>query len=157
MGLELISCGKIVRISYSGWNIVRCAIVRAAIACAEEMLTKFDPEDKQNNEPMEAWLAKVSAVVDNDKLVGAVLASATSIGTRDMLNLHGLAGVVALCERYDCQGAYSPGQAMDVHLLLQLVTSHIGEHLGRCDALFHEQIAPLFQLAAEKRTAVLLF
>ena len=152
MGIDLTCSSKCFSCGYSFWNLIRTAAIIATSDYLKDELTKTNLEDgtypyvslKNINDFMDELLTynknkelseetteedEVSTPIptENDEeipIIGLFLGNC-SLQIQDLLIYFGVAGLYALCNKMDCEGCYSVGNAYDILELFKLIKPFI--------------------------------
>lgn len=142
MGVNLECDVYLFRISYSGWNNIRCIIVEATIKYLE-FINKHDTKDNYEDESeyqyfkdsLQDFLNKMNEINNHcvDKEYNTMKEKFINIAKEelkimigfnsiiennnsylDTLIRYGVGGLYSLCYKSDCQGFYSSGNSLDI-------------------------------------------
>ena len=116
MGIELTCNTKSFGCSYSGWAAFRNKIVAATLAYLED--SHFDAllEHIQGVKDLQQKLCKQNA--EDNFFESFITMVSADLWFGELLIEYGVAGLVALCRKSDCEGFYSVGNSVDICDLL---------------------------------------
>ena len=187
MGVDFTCDTKTFGCSYSGWHYFRNLIIGATLAYLDDFLSKQKYEEdtyefsamnnlKKGVASIRSTAVKISS--ENKTIFGMDLgkrpveecllkALAIEINSNswfgELLIEYGLGGIWALCNKSDCEGFYSVGNAYDICDLFSLIRDFTLENNFDIDAPENiiyrsiHQIERVFQESLKKKRIVSIF
>jgi hypothetical protein len=191
MGVDFTCDEKSIGFSYGGWHNVRCTILEATFAYLDkrfaEILAKFAKEEEHDWETTHIQ----SAAKNLQKHIDEIREDANSKKQKssegifgimrehnhildcfinkiwenyfiDLLIEFGVGGIYALCNKSDCEGFYSVGNAYDIHELLNTIKPFLlkdTEDLESSDNWLYDssnELIELFQESIEKKKIIMI-
>ena len=168
MGIDLYCRGKWFSCSYSSWNNIRIECICAAIRYLESLLKTLNEtldqtieEDEQKDfvykrEKNERNIEHLHVLIQMKPLliksVDSFLYQIQINNYIDTLISLELNGLYALINKSDCDGFYSPGNALDIVTLLNTIQPHMSSDIAE----LIQFIIPLFQKSIETNTRILI-
>ena len=152
MGVDLICSSKSFSCGYGFWNLIRTAAIIATSDYLKDQLTKTNLEEgtypyvslqningfmdellsynknkEKSEESSEEDEVSTPIPTENDEeipIIGLFLGNC-SLQVQDLLIYFGLGGLYSLCNKMDCEGCYSVGNAYDILELFKLIKPFI--------------------------------
>jgi hypothetical protein len=191
MGVDFTCDEKSIGFSYGGWHYIRCTLIEATFAYLDkrfaEILSKFANEEEHDWETTNIQ----SAAKNLQKHINEIREDANSKKQKssegifgimrehnhildcfinkiwenyfiDLLIEFGVGGIYALCNKSDCEGFYSVGNAYDIHELLITIRSFLlkdTEDLDSEDNWLYDssdELIELFQESIEKKKIIII-
>jgi hypothetical protein len=191
MGVDFTCDEKSIGFSYGGWHNIRCTILEATFAYLDkrfaEILAKFANEEEHDWETTHIQ----SAAKNLQKHIDEIREDANSKKQKssegifgiirehnhildcfinkiwenyfiDLLIEFGVGGIYALCNKSDCEGFYSVGNAYDIHELLNTIRPFLlkdTEDLESSDNWLYDvadELIELFQESIEKKKIIMI-
>jgi hypothetical protein len=154
MGIDLLCKEKYFSCGYSFWNVIRTATIIATadylkdqlvksnleeetypyvslnnINCFMDELLSYNKNTEKSEETTEEDVVSAPVPTENDEeipIIGLFLSNCeSSMQIQDLLIYFGVGGVYALCNKMDCEGYYSVGNAYDILELFKLIKPFI--------------------------------
>jgi len=161
MGVDFV-CGELsTGCSYTSWYNFRCSIIQSTYEYIEDQYAKDKELYGHLTENDEHWIGEgslyYSYVSDllkyKETLLNANLSSNYLMSDKvakfnqlcrnyyylNALNHFGLGGLFALCNQSDTEGYYTPGNSLDICMLLDRIKPFIKETTGTYDFVFTEE------------------
>ena len=120
MGVDFQCDTKSYSCSYSRWNTIRRAIVYATYLYVRDYLEIDEPHERvYRHDLLTMFDSCILGDGTHESAVKTVVKECHSTDNMiDSLNYFGLIGLYALCYKSDCEGFYSPGNSLDICILL---------------------------------------
>lgn len=129
MGVDFCCEDKSFSCSYSAWNSIRRGIIYATYLY---VLEQPDGDERHNEYKHYLLTLFDSLIVDNVAHTNAVNIFVKHChytdSVVDSLNYFGVVGLYALCYKSDCDGFYSPGNSLDICILLDKLREIFDKH-----------------------------
>jgi hypothetical protein len=189
MGIDLICKEKVFSCGYGFWNLIRTATIIATADYLKDQLSKTNVEEetypyvslKNINDFMDELLSynkntekseetteedEVSTPIptENDEeipIIGLFLGNC-SLQVQDLLIYFGVGGVYALCNKMDCEGYYSVGNAYDILELFKLIKPFIINKTDNLETSENEiyncviQVEKVFQESVDTKQNIII-
>lgn len=191
MGVEFTCDEKSFGRSYGGWHYIRCTLIESTFAYLDkrfaEILSKFANEEEHDWETTHIQ----SAAKNLQKHIDEIREDANSKKQKssegifgimrehnhildcfinkiwenyfiDLLIEFGVGGIYALCNKSDCEGFYSVGNAYDIHELLITIRPFLLKDTEDLDSennwLYDssDELIELFQESIEKKKIIMI-
>jgi hypothetical protein len=191
MGVDFTCDEKSTGFSYGGWHNIRCTILEATFAYLDkrfaEILAKFANEEEHNwksthiqsaaknlqkhiNEIRENAISKkqkssegiFGIMREHNHILDCFINKIWENYFIDLLIEFGVGGIYALCNKSDCEGFYSVGNAYDIHELLITIRPFLlkdTEDLESEDNWLYDssdELIDLFQESIEKKKIIMI-
>jgi hypothetical protein len=188
MGIDLLCKEKNFSCSYSFWNLIRTATIIATADYLKDQLLKSDLEEEEtypyvtlqninifmdellsyskNKETTEEDEVSTPIQSENDEeipIIGLFLTNCeSSMQILDWLIYFGVGGVYALCNKMDCEGCYSVGNAYDILELFKLIKPFIinkTDNLETPESQIYNrliEVEKVFQESVDKKEIVII-
>lgn len=169
MGIGLKCNGLGFESSYGGWHIIRCEIIQATIDYiihkVEEDKKKYG-HIKENDD--ENYIGKGSydflykklldplISTSEDKLLKTVVRLSKQLGSVDALIYMGVGGIIALCNKSDCEGFYSPGNSLDICMLFDNIKPFLEKYEDTYGCVYNSELYEMFETSYKTLTNVLI-
>jgi len=122
MGVDFQCGDKSYSCSYSRWNAMRCAIIHVCYLYVRDNLEDTDPEYNDSVYRQDLLDMFQECLSGEKNAVNILINKCCNVDNLiDSLNYFSLAGLYALCNKSDCDGFYSPGNSLDICILLDKV------------------------------------
>ena len=131
MGVDFYCNDKTFSCSYGNWNIRRMAILKATYNYLIYTISNYKNEDYSEEElkdQIERHLIIINEIFENglvqniDKFLHNVYSKRHF--SLDTIIKYGAGGIYALLNKSDCEGHYSPGNCLDICILLDLIKEY---------------------------------
>ena len=131
MGIDLYCDKQYFYSSYSIWNLIRTTILSATLHYLRDELKQYIKDNSNDQFQNNNIIKNLNEMIDfNDEylLVNKELSInlfLSSIVNLDDLIQFDIYGIYALCNKSDCEGFYSPGNSLDICILLDIIKPYI--------------------------------
>ena len=147
MGVDFLCDDFSYSCQYSSWDKMRMELLRATVKYLE---TSDIPLKRLNNHTEQVPYYDIidGFLSHKNDLTGVNVFMQMSLLVKDFDNTliyFDVYGLLALLKKSDCDGVYSPGNAMDICKLIELVGPHVGED-------FQEQLISVTKLFSTSLT-----
>ena len=191
MGVEFTCDEKSFGRSYGGWHYIRCTLIESTFAYLDkrfaEILSKFANEKEHDwetnhiqsaaktlqkyiNEIREAANSKkqkssegiFGIMREHNHILDCFINKIWENYFIDLLIEFGVGGIYALCNKSDCEGFYSVGNAYDIHELLITIRPFLLKDTEDLDSennwLYDssDELIELFQESIEKKKIIMI-
>ena len=130
MGVDFYCNEKHFGCSYSGWNTIRMFVLKATFNYLYDVISK-DRNDELSEEEQEEETVKnlftIKSIFENGA-VSNVDKFIRNCNNNDyglyLFTKYNANGIYALINKSDCEGKYSPGNALDICILLDAIKTY---------------------------------
>ena len=190
MGIDLHCVDNSFGCSYGGWHTIRETIIKASLEYIiekfkkdEELYTDITDEEDENyiNEGSSYYFHKkiITNIISqislpsvntnispyNSNILLQFLNLASQLSTIDSLIYFNIGGLYALCNKSDCEGFYSVGNAHDIVLLFDTIepffkqnyekyNNHCYECVYITEGRFSDRLYDVFKESTEKNQKI---
>jgi hypothetical protein len=134
MGVQF-DCGEVsISCGYGDWNKIRFFIANACLDFFIEITKDVDASVRDISTRYECHLLELVEAIQNRNPESIVdfLSAIDEYASHNTLIFFGMNGLYKLLAKSDCEGFYSPGDAMDIRNMLILIEPHLSNN---CDDL----------------------
>jgi hypothetical protein len=181
MGVDFECINCTFSCSYGHWNYIRCYLIRTTSlyiravigSIAEQNYNKIGTAefDKVAHSIYNTLLTHSNYILGlkdgqtslneeseskNDELVALLTSLNQSVEYYDGLLQINLGGIIALCNKSDCEGYYTPGNSLDIVILLDIIKPYIEYDSLFCIEYFN-QLYEMFEESVKQKHRVLIF
>lgn len=128
MGVDFYCNDKTFSCSYGNWNIRRMAILKATYNYLIYTISNLQDENYSEEEleyRIETHLTIINEIFENGLVKNINIFLYNVYNKRhfslDTIIKYGAGGIYALLNKNDCEGHYSPGNCLDICILLDLI------------------------------------
>lgn len=128
MGIDIICCDKSFCASYSTWNDIRIIIIINTFDYIENELNMKIEENKDYIESEDYYkiiILELKNLFNKKKTIQNFINLCNNYEYMNSLNYYDLGGLYSLCNQSDCEGFYTPGNSLDICILLDKIKLHI--------------------------------
>jgi hypothetical protein len=128
MGIELACGEKSFNCSYSYWNTIRTDILKATFDYIDGLFKDETILEEDINEANDLLKLKKMVFGGDRCLMDPLIVLCRDIEFLNAFNKFNLGGVFALCNQSDCSGYYTPGNSLDICILLDTIKPYLKKY-----------------------------
>ncbi len=156
--------------SYSGWNRLRVTIIEATLRylrakfVLDESTKNEEDEDHNygyNKKEIEKFIDRINILLSTsthkDGHVNIFIHIITEFPQYiDALIYFNVGGIYSLVNKSDCEGFYSPGNSLDIIILLDLIKPIINEYYNDEYSTIYEDIYDMFEESWKEKENIII-